>query len=87
MTTRITNLEVGQSVLKVFNAELTRLQGIARHGNKDAAMQIVRTMAHCNLALRALGYRLNYEDSEDFNLYPIEEPACSQSATVAAANS
>ena len=79
-------MEVGQHVLKVFNAELTRLQGIARHGNKDAAMQIVRTMAHCNLALRALGYRLNYEDSNDFNLYPLEAE-CSQSATAAAANS
>jgi hypothetical protein len=71
MQSKITNLEVARKVKDVFALELTRLQAIARHGNKDAARQIIVTLAHQNLALKALGYRLNWEDSDDHELYPL----------------
>ena len=79
MQTQTDLLEVAKNVLTVFGRELERLQVLTRHGDKSAAIQIIRTLTHQNLALRALGYRLNWDDGDDDNLYPISEGnACSQ---------
>ena len=67
----LTNIEKAQMVKDYFDDDLRRLQVLARHGNAEAARRIIVTMTVQNLALKALGYRLNYEDSDDNELHPL----------------
>lgn len=50
---------IAEYLNRVYTAELTRLQTLARHGDKAAVRQIILTMAQENIAYRAVGYKVD----------------------------